>query len=191
MKNQKREGFDGKLDGVPKNEMKEIMSIGSGFVGRLKVNRSLIVGCLLLIAMQLGCKRRIVKPEINSSIVELTIGKRHLEAEVACDPISREQGMMFRKEMPSDGAMLFVFPQSSPRSFWMKNTYLPLSIAFLREDGSIVNIEKMAPLDEVSQHRSMEPVRYALEVHQGWFDEHGFGPGTHVDFKLPRHLVVE
>ena len=148
------------------------------------------MGCLLVVSWQGGCKRRTVHSEASSPVIELVVGNHRLEAEIVYDPTRREQGMMFRKEMPADGAMLFVFPESAPRSFWMKNTYIPLSIAFLTEDGSIVNIEKMAPLDEVSHHRSMGPGRYALEVHQGWFEEHGVGTGAHVNFKLPPNLAV-
>ena len=97
-------------------------------------------------------------------------------AEVAADHNSRSTGLMFRKSLAPNHGMLFVFSEKSPQCFWMRNTYVPLSIAFLDDDGRIVNIEDMAPLTENS-HCSREPVRLALEMEQGWFARRGLAAG--------------
>jgi len=108
-----------------------------------------------------------------------------VQAELARTPSERERGLMFRREMAQDRGMLFVFPRPEALSFWMKNTYLPLSIAFLDENGTILNIEKMAPLDEFTRANSHGPARFALEVNQGWFAAKGIGPGDVCEFTLP------
>jgi hypothetical protein len=97
---------------------------------------------------------------------------------------------MFREEMPPDGGMLFVFPAEQPRSFWMKDTPLPLSIAFLDAERRIINIVDMQPFDETS-HASAGPAKYALEVHQGWFAERGIEAGARCEFELPADLLVQ
>jgi len=87
---------------------------------------------------------------------------------VAFTPEQRQIGLMFRKEMPAHEGMLFVFEQPSTQCFWMKNTILPLSAAFVADDGSIVNIVDMKP-QTTDSHCSLKPVRFVLEVNQGWF----------------------
>lgn len=89
---------------------------------------------------------------------------------------------MHRKDMPQHEGMLFVFESREMQCFWMKNTLLPLSIAFLADDGRIVSIADMKPLDETS-HCSAEPVRFALEMNQGWFAKRGFKPGMKLQGK--------
>lgn len=123
--------------------------------------------------------------------IELSVGDSRVYAEIASTPVQREQGLMFRKTMPDGLGMLFVFPQPQPLSFWMKNTYIPLSIAFMDADGVILNIEDMAPLDEQSRARSRGPAVYALEVNKGWFDARGIEPGQRVTFELPDDVQVE
>jgi len=123
------------------------------------------------------------------SVVELpattlVIGKQKLTAEVAATPEQRQTGLMYRFSLKPDHGMIFVFEQPEPQAFWMKNTYVPLSIAFIGSDGRIVNIEDMAPRDE-SRHWSAGPAQYALEMRKGWFAEHGIGPGDRVE-GLPR-----
>ena len=80
--------------------------------------------------------------------------------------------------------MLFVFPTSKYASFWMKDTQIPLSIAFLDEDGRILDIQKMTPLDDEKRYRSGQPARFALEVNQGWFSANGIEVGDKVEFDL-------
>ena len=114
----------------------------------------------------------------------LAIGKQKLVAEIAATPEQRMTGLMNRFSLKADHGMIFVFDRAEPQAFWMKNTFIPLSIAFIGSDGRIVNIEDMAPQDE-SQHWSAGPAQYALEMRKGWFAEHGIGPGDRVD-GLPR-----
>jgi uncharacterized membrane protein (UPF0127 family) len=94
----------------------------------------------------------------------------------------RTEGLMFvtKDQMPEDHGMLFVFPDVQYLGFWMKNTIIPLDIAFMRSDGTIVTIHTMTPLDE-STYRSSEPAQYALEMHAGWFERHGIKVGDKVD----------
>ena len=87
---------------------------------------------------------------------------------------------MYRTSLPVDGGMLFVYPDAAPRSFWMKNTTLPLSIAFVSADGHIVNIADMKPLDRTSTLSTGDSV-YALEMVQGWFDEHRVVAGATIE----------
>lgn len=107
----------------------------------------------------------------------LTIGSHKLIAEVAVSPEQRALGLMNRFSLKPDHGMLFVFERVEPLAFWMKNTFIPLSIAFIAPDGRIVNIEDMKPQTEDS-HWSKGPALYALEMRKGWFVEKGIGPGT-------------
>jgi hypothetical protein len=91
-------------------------------------------------------------------------------------------GLMFRDRLGDDAGMLFVYPRPQPLSFWMKNTRLPLSIAFIRADGSIANLRDMTPFDEKTFHQSDGECLYALEVNQGWFARHGIVQGQRVRF---------
>ncbi|WP_278647906.1 DUF192 domain-containing protein [Pandoraea pnomenusa] len=116
--------------------------------------------------------------------VQLSAGMYLIKAEVAANEADREQGLMYRKTMPDNAGMLFVFEQRAGHCFWMKNTDLPLSIAFLADDGTIVNIEDMAPQTE-DNHCPRAAVRYALEMNQGWFRKRGIGPGMKIS-GLPR-----
>ncbi|MFN3305460.1 MAG: DUF192 domain-containing protein [Roseateles sp.] len=109
--------------------------------------------------------------------IPLTAGMHVIQAEVAVTPEQRAIGLMHRKTMPPNHGMLFVFEDAQPQCFWMKNTLLPLSIAFVADDGSIVNIADMKPLDETS-HCSAKPVRFALEMNQGWFSKRGLKAGS-------------
>ena len=100
--------------------------------------------------------------------VKLSAGMYQIDAQVAQTPQQQQVGLMFRKEMPQAEGMLFVFDQPSTQCFWMKNTLLPLSAAFVADDGRIVNIVDMQPLT-LDSHCSEEPVRFVLEMNQGWF----------------------
>jgi len=123
-----------------------------------------------------------VAAQVNKGlpVVELTIGKARLKAEVAADNNSRTVGLMNRFSLQPDHGMLFVFAQSQPLGFWMKNTYVPLSIAYIDSKGVILNILDMKPHDE-STHPSAGLALYALEMKQGWFKERGIGAGDRVD----------
>tara|TARA_R110000824_G_C14786187_1_gene632615 strand:- start:117 stop:533 length:417 start_codon:yes stop_codon:yes gene_type:complete len=107
----------------------------------------------------------------------ISVGNLPVSVEVADTPSLRDTGLMFRQNMPEDHGMLFDFSDSDDRGFWMKNTHIPLSIAFIDSDGTIVNIEKMSPMSLNSVY-SESPCRYALEMNHGWFDRNGIQPGT-------------
>jgi len=112
--------------------------------------------------------------------VPLTIGQHKVIAEVAATPDERATGLMHRFSLKPDHGMIFVFEREEPQGFWMRNTFIPLSIAFIASDGRIVNIDDMAPQDEHT-HWSNGPVQYALEMRKGWFAEHGVVPGDRVE----------
>lgn len=109
----------------------------------------------------------------------LTAGMHRIQAEVAATDASRSRGLMFRKELAPNHGMLFVFEQANVQCFWMRNTLLPLSIAFILDDGTITNIADMAPMTENS-HCSTAPVRYTLEMEQGWFAKRGITAGKKI-----------
>jgi uncharacterized protein len=118
-------------------------------------------------------------PQPKLDTVTLSAGMHNIRAEVARTPLQTQTGMMFRSEMAQHEGMLFVFDGLERRCFWMKNTLLPLSIAFIADDGRVVSLADMQPQSEQS-HCSAEPVRFALEMNQGWFAKRGILPG----FKL-------
>ena len=116
-------------------------------------------------------------PQLNLERVTLSAGMHRIEAQVAATSDQRQTGLMHRKEMPQHEGMIFVFEQPSKQCFWMKNTLLPLSAAFVGDDGVIVNIEDMKPL-VLDAHCSTQPVRYVLEMNKGWFAKKGLKAGT-------------
>jgi uncharacterized protein len=118
-------------------------------------------------------------PQPRLPTVDLTAGMHLIKAEVAQSGAEQAVGMMFRTEMGANEAMLFVNDDASQRCFWMRNTLIPLSIAFIDGDGTIVNIADMQPQSDAS-HCSAKPVRFALEMRQGWFAKRGIKAG----FKL-------
>lgn len=108
--------------------------------------------------------------------VQLTSGIHLITAEVAANDAARARGLMFRQGLPPNHGMLFVFENKSVHCMWMRNTLIALSVAFVDDDGTIVNIEDMRPHDE-SRHCASQPVRYALEMAVGWFAHKGVKPG--------------
>jgi uncharacterized membrane protein (UPF0127 family) len=115
----------------------------------------------------------------NLAATTLKVGMHSIRAQLAITPIQRQVGLMHRREMPSHEGMLFVFDEASPQCFWMRNTLIPLSIAFLADDGTVVNLADMKPQSDDS-HCSARPVRFALEMNQGWFAKRGVKPGTRI-----------
>lgn len=109
-------------------------------------------------------------------LLELFAGMHRIEAEVAATAESRQTGMMLRTSMQSHRGMLFVFPEPGKHCMWMRNTLVPLSVAFLDEKGRILNVEDMQPKTE-DNHCSAGPARYALEMNLGWFRSRGVGAG--------------
>ncbi|HEY4542975.1 MAG TPA: DUF192 domain-containing protein [Noviherbaspirillum sp.] len=117
-------------------------------------------------------------------VTALTAGMHVIRAEVASREEQRRQGLMFRKTMAQNEGMVFVFDSPAQVCMWMKNTFLPLSVAFIDGDGRIVNIEHMQP-QTTGQHCAQRPVSYALEMNQGWFEKKGIKPGMKIG-GLPR-----
>jgi uncharacterized protein len=118
-------------------------------------------------------------PQLHLPRITLSAGMHQIQAQVAANPEQRAIGLMHRKDMPTNEGMLFIFEQPATQCFWMKNTLLPLTAAFLADDGTVVNLADMQP-QSLQSHCSTQPVRYVLEMHQGWFARRGVAAG----FKL-------
>ena len=114
---------------------------------------------------------------MNLQRVKLSAGMYQIDAQVALTPEQRQIGLMFRKDMPQYEGMIFVFEQPMQQCFWMKNTLLPLTAAFVADDGTIVNLADMKP-QTTDAHCSEKPVRYVLEMNKGWFEKKGIKAGT-------------
>jgi len=110
-------------------------------------------------------------------LIELTAGIHRIEAEVVNTQQTRMTGLMQRRTMPPQRGMLFVFDEARTHCMWMKNTYIPLSVAFLDDGGRIINVADMQPHAE-DNHCATRPARYALEMNLGWFRSRNLGPGT-------------
>jgi uncharacterized membrane protein (UPF0127 family) len=119
----------------------------------------------------------------NLQRTRITAGMYQIDAQIAQTPVERQTGLMFRKEMPQAEGMIFVFEQSATQCFWMKNTLLPLTAAFVADDGRIVNLVDMKPMTEDS-HCSKEPVRFVLEMNQGWFAHKNIKEGSKLGGEL-------
>lgn len=114
-----------------------------------------------------------------ANIVTLGAGMYNIKAEVAQTPQEHQIGLMSRTSMGANEGMIFVFPQLSRQCFWMRNTLIPLSIAFLEDDGTVVNLDEMQANTDAS-HCSAKPVRYVLEMNKGWFAKHSVKPGDKI-----------
>lgn len=118
-------------------------------------------------------------PQLTLNRINLSAGMHQIDTQLAMNPQERQIGLMNRPSMPNHEGMLFVFDDAAVQCFWMKNTLLPLTAAFVAEDGTIVNLEDMKP-QTLESHCSKKPVRYVLEMNQGWFAKRGIKAG----FKL-------
>ena len=118
-------------------------------------------------------------PQTQLSRTTLAAGMHQIDTQLALTPDQRQIGLMHRKSMPQHEGMLFIFEQPTKQCFWMKNTLIPLTAAFVADDGSIVNLVDMKP-QSLDGHCSEKPVRYVLEMNQGWFAKKGIKAG----FKL-------
>lgn len=117
-------------------------------------------------------------------VAPLTAGIHVIKAEVAATEANRRQGLMFREKMGPNEGMVFVFEEPAQVCMWMKNTLIPLSVAFIDADGKIINVEDMQP-HSTESHCAKKPARYALEMNQGWFKQKNIKSGTAID-GLPR-----
>jgi uncharacterized protein len=125
---------------------------------------------LAFVALQ-TCAQATEKP------IALAIGGHVVNVEVVATAEGRERGLMFREKLGENDGMLFVFDQVGYHGMWMKNTLIPLSVAFIDDKGKILNIEEMLPHSEIT-HRAAGPVRYALEMNAKWFKKRSLEPGT-------------
>jgi uncharacterized membrane protein (UPF0127 family) len=112
-------------------------------------------------------------------VVQLNAGMHLIRAELAADFNTRARGLMFRASMPQNAGMLFIFDEAGAQCMWMKNTLIPLSVAFIDDAGAIINITDMQPQTEDS-HCASRPARYALEMNRGWFAARGIKPGIRI-----------
>jgi uncharacterized membrane protein (UPF0127 family) len=119
------------------------------------------------------------QPQLQLPRIQLQAGMHQMQVQVAATPDQRAIGLMHRAEMPQAEGMLFAFEQATQQCFWMKNTLLPLTAAFIADDGTIVNLADMKP-QTTDAHCSDQPVRWVLEMNQGWFAKRGIKAG----FKL-------
>ena len=115
-------------------------------------------------------------PQLDLARTQLSAGMHRLEVQLAQTPMQRQIGLMWRKNMPMHEGMLFVFEQATTQCFWMRNTLIPLTAAFVEDDGTIVNMADMQPQSDDS-HCSDKPVRFVLEMNQGWFAKRQIKPG--------------
>ena len=118
--------------------------------------------------------------------IPLHFGMHNIKAEVARSLNERATGLMHRSSMATHEGMLFIFEESDIQCFWMKNTLIPLSVAFLSDGGEIVNIDDMKP-HSLESHCSIQPVRYVLEMNQGWFDKRGIKAGNRIEGEIFRN----
>lgn len=136
-----------------------------------------LVMATALASGSVGGQQQIPQPELPR--IALSIGIYAVQAEVANTFASRAVGLMARRTMAPNHGMLFVFPAVETQCMWMRNTVLPLAVAFIDEQGVIANIAEMEPMTETS-HCATKPVRFALEMNRGWFAAKGIKPGTRI-----------
>lgn len=118
------------------------------------------------------------QPQPKLLTIKLWIGAQELVTEIAGTPAEHERGMMFRKQMGEQEGMIFIFPQPKRTAFWMKNTLVPLTAAYIGSDGVVLELHDLKPFDETPATAASDQVRYVLEVPQGWFARHKLGVGT-------------
>lgn len=146
------------------------------------LRRTLIAS--IISAMLLSAGTTLAQSPAKFKTIPLNIGIHVIQAEVAATAYQRQQGLMYRERMGANEGMVFLFPSPSGVCMWMKNTPLPLSAAFIDDQGEIINIEDMQP-QTTDSHCGKKPVRYVLEMNQGWFKQKNIKPGTKID-GLPR-----
>jgi len=144
---------------------------------RLTCLRGFGVASLLAVLMTaVATSAKAQEPQTNLQRTAIQAGMFQIDAQIANTPQQRQVGLMFRKDMPTHEGMLFIFEEPQKLCFWMKNTLLPLTAAFVDDDGAIVNLVDMQP-QSTDSHCSEKPVRYVLEMNQGWFAKKKIGKG--------------
>lgn len=142
------------------------------------------VACLLFILLVVAFYYTRSTTE-GKELYQLKVAGKVITVELACTPHERGLGLMYRRQLLEDCGMLFVFSEEDYLGFWMKNTHIPLSIAFMSTEGTITQIESMEPLS-LNSHDSKEKARYALEMLDGWFERHNVKVGDKVELPPTR-----
>ena len=142
-----------------------------------------------LILFVTSCKEQI-QPKPFSSIFELKLGDKNIYAEIAITDVQKAMGLMFRKSLPENNAMIFVFNTPKQMSFWMKNTEIPLDIAFLTEDGVITEIKQMYPSNLNPVKSSRDDILYCIETNAGWFAKNGISAGKALDMQTFKKALI-
>lgn len=137
-----------------------------------------------ILSVMLMFSKLVLACPVENKTIDVSANGHILKTEVATNLEGHMCGLAFRRQMPANHAMLFVYMQDQVLGFWMKNTFIPLSIAFLDSNGKILEIHNMIPLDTSLRYISKSSARYALEVNQGWFVENGISVGDRVEFDL-------
>jgi len=137
------------------------------------LNRSLLSALLAVVVLGATVQAQ------SMPLIQLSAGVHLIKAEIAANNEHRQQGLMFRQKMAANEGMLFIFEQNALHCMWMKNTLIPLSVAFLDEQGRILNIEDMQP-QTLENHCAVKPAKFALEVNLGWFKQRGIQAGSKI-----------
>jgi uncharacterized membrane protein (UPF0127 family) len=141
------------------------------------------LGLLVLLALvPHACSddpKLVAVPEPGTAVLQ--VAGRTVTVELATDVATRTRGMMHRLSLGPERGMLFIFPDTIPRVFWMRNTLIPLDIIFLDDDGLVINIEEAPPAVEKPGFHSLKPARFVLEFNRGWSAEHGLKPGQKIE----------
>ena len=140
---------------------------------KLKIGLCLMVICMGVVLLSPRLK--------NKDYITLRIGEVRLRVEVRNTSEGRSRGLMYRKKLPENRGMLFIFDEPGVYPFWMKNTYIPLSIAFISVEGKIIQIDNMSPLDTLNLHFPRGPIKYVVEVNRGWFLRHKIKIGDKIE----------
>jgi uncharacterized membrane protein (UPF0127 family) len=143
----------------------------------------LLVAVLLAAALALTPGPACAKDPQSPKLKKILVGKTPLWVEVADTLEKQERGLMFRRSLPENEGMLFVYKEPIEMSFWMRNTLIPLDIVFVGADGVILNIHQARPLDESVLYHSAGAAKYVIETNQGWFARHGIVPGDKVTLR--------
>jgi uncharacterized membrane protein (UPF0127 family) len=153
---------------------------------------------LLLLVFAAGCgapesPRTPAQPTGNATVADwfpMRLGAVAFEAQLAIRIDEQQRGLMFRNDLGQDQGMFFLYAQDQALSFWMRNTPLPLDVAFFTADGTLTEIASMQPHDETPVRSARSDIRFALEMHQGWFRRNGIAPGASVDTALLRQAIA-
>lgn len=145
--------------------------------------QGLLVGVLVALSLT-GCGQEKQLVPIQPSVdgrLQLSVAGRTVSVELALDVPTRTRGLMHRPSLGEDAGMLFVFPDSAPRTFWMRNTLVPLDLIFLDDQGRVINVEEAPPMVERPGFHSDRAARYVLELNRGWCSRHGLQAGDRIE----------